>query len=464
MVALERSTRRKIFYLMVLTFALIAPIALLYSRGYILDFRKRGLVQTGGVFVKAFQSEVKVFIDSEFKNETAFISRGTLITNLLPKRYTVRVEKEGFRAWQKVVRVSSQEVLEFRNVLLPPATITPRVVFNTRQRSPARLIPLAGRPEFGVVLGEPAPPATVFIVDPATHRARINFIQVSEWSWDQSSRTFTIARRGEGRTQWYRLAFSADGSAQEVPITFRGLPAGFSAERVTPHPTAQEQLYFFAGGALFLQARSSVPVPIAEQLHTYAVAPEHLYFISKNGFFVESDLEGREAKILGRKGLFLNDERPAEIVSLPTGDVLVLDSAGGLFLYQAGRDQELELIVGNVSGVDFSENGERLLIRDEHRVWMYWLRDNQEQPFDLARTKRQIFYSDEPIRQAFLTARGSHVLLAAPRSIRMTEVDDRGSTNTYTLVEAPIDGFVFDRENLVFYWLQGSTIYQGSLQ
>ena len=42
MSALEKSTRRKIFYGMVLLFAVVAPVALLYSRGYVFDRERRG--------------------------------------------------------------------------------------------------------------------------------------------------------------------------------------------------------------------------------------------------------------------------------------------------------------------------------------------------------------------------------------------------------------------------------------
>src|SRR3989338_4740166 len=112
MSALDKSTRRKIFYGMVALFAIIVPFALLYSRGYIVDLQSRGFVATGGIFVKTTQSGAKVFIDDEFSKETSFLLHGALMTNLLPRRYTVRVEKEGYQPWQKMVRVANGEVLE----------------------------------------------------------------------------------------------------------------------------------------------------------------------------------------------------------------------------------------------------------------------------------------------------------------------------------------------------------------
>lgn len=459
--ALEKQTRRKIFYAMVLAFAVVAPLAILYSRGYVFDLHGGGLVATGGVFVKTIQPGARVFVNSDFSRETSFISRGALITNLLPKRYAVRVEKDGFKTWSKVVRVANEEVLEFRNIFLPPATITPRAIYSTRNRLATRLVPLPGRREVALEVGNPNRPFTVSVVHPDTGLAPLAFVKVSKWHWDPQSRTFVVGRVLDGQLRWYRLRIG--GEEREEAVAFRGLPSDFSAEALIPHPTDADAFYFFAGDALFLQGRSSVPVPIAEQLHAFAIGRERIYFLSKNGFFASSDLTGGDTKILGRKGLLLDDGAPARIIVSPRGDVVAFDAANGLFLYQPERDQELELIAGNVEGVDFSASGDRLLYWDEHRLWIYWLRDNPEQPFDLARTRKQVYYSDPAVASAFLDADGAHIYFATERGIQMVEVDDRAGVNAYRLVEQAPDGFAIDPLRLILYWLSGATLFRAAL-
>ena len=462
MSAFPKSARRKIFYAMAFLFAVVAPLTLLYSLGYIPDLNGRGFVATGGVFIKTVQSGARVYVDSEFSRETSFISHGALITDLLPRRYAVRVDLDGHRPWSKVARISSEEVLEFRNILLPPATITPRVVFSGSSRRSQGLFALAGRSEVALETGEGRGLTTVFIIHPLTRRVTATLIKVHDWQWDHQSQSFILGRSAEDKMYWYRLDA---GSEREESITFRGLPAGFSAERVTPHPKQIGGLYFFAGGVLFLQGRSSVPVPIAEQIQAYAVTADHIYFVSRNGFFAESDLNGGNTKVLGRKGLLLDEDVPTRIMTSPGGDVVVLDAANGLFLYQPGHDQELELTAGNVKGVDFSKNGDRMLYWDDHRMWIHWLRDNPDQPFDLARSKKQIFYSEAPIRQAYLDAGGSHAFFSTDETIRMTEVDDRGGVNSYELVRsARIDGFVLDKDTPALQWSEGSKLYRAEIK
>lgn len=465
MTALDKSTRRKIFYTMVLLFMVFVPLILLYSRGYIFDFKESGLELTGGIFVKTVQPDVKVFVDSNLENETSFISRGTLITGLLPRRYAVRAEKAGFQPWEKTVRVNDEEVVEFRNVLLPPATITPAAVFSTgKGAAPSRLAFLTGRSEIAMEIGDPAKPVSVFIVNPETNASAVTINRVSYWSWSEETQAFIIGRKAQGKMLWYRLYLQPSGTSAEEPISFRGLPKGFSANLVTPHPTIPRAFYFFAGGVLFLQDTSSVPTPIAEGVLAYAVAPTHLYFISKTGFLIESNLAGGNTHILGRKGLFLTESDPPQMLTSLNGDVALLDSAGGLFLYQPDRDQEIQLVAANVKGLEFSTNGDRMLYRDSNHIWLYWLGDNPDQPFDLARTKKQILSSDDPILRTAFIENGAYYFFSTRNGVFLSETDIRGSTNTYRLVNNPVGSFAIDGGNNILYWTDGGRLLKANFK
>ncbi len=457
MSALDKSTRRKIFYGMALLFAVVAPVALLYSRGYVFDLERRGLVATGGIFVKTVQSGARVFIDSEFSKETSFIAHGALITDLIPKRYTVRVEKDGYQPWAKTVRVANEEVLEFRNILLPPVAISPQPLF--RRSAGRRVFGLNGRRELAVESGDPARAVSLSFVHADTGAVAGQLNSVREWQWDAQSETLVIGRNAGGRMRWSRAAFLPAGIREE-PIVFRGLPEGFSADRVIPHPSRSDEVYFSAGGALFLQGRATVPVAIAEQVHSFGLGNEHLYFISRNGFFAESDLLGGNTKLLGRKGLLLDEKTPAKITISQAGDVAVVDAANGLFLYRPGRAAELELVASGVLGIDFSASGDRLLFWDERHLGVFWLKDNPFQPFDIAGTKKQIFFSDDPIRQAYLNEAGTHIFYAMDSAVRMVEVDDRANTNNYDLVSARVSSFVVDRRDLTLFWLESPMLYR----
>ncbi len=449
---------------MVVVFAVVTTLVLLYSKGYVVDFRNRDLISTGGLFLKTVQFGTTVKVGADVERTTSAISRGVLITDLLPKRYEISVDKESYQSWKKVARIDESEVLEFRNIFLPPATVTPSAVFNARKQTDYRLSVLGGRAEVGLEVGKATDSFTVFIVNPETSTAAVNMIKVSQWLWDENSKAIIIGRVVDEKKIWYRLASISDPNAKEEQIRFRGLPSGFSAESVQPHPKNPGEIYFFAGGALFLQGRASVPAPISDQSEAYAVGQNHIYFISKTGFFVQSNLDGGDVKVLGRKGLFLDKDRPVKMLVSPVGDVAVIDSSGGLFIYRPNQDTELEMVTGNVVGIDFSDSGDRMLIWDDNRLYLYWLRDNALQPFDLAGTKKQIFYSDKQITRAFVNNEGAYAFFSTAEGIYMVDTDTRGGTNLYRLVEAPIKSFFFDKKRTTLFWVKDTVLMKALLK
>ena len=463
MTAFEKTTRRKIFYGLAALFLLVAPLVILHSRGYIVDLRSFNLVPTGGIFIKTVESGVRVFLDKNLARETSFISRGALISNLLPGRYTVRVEKEGYQPWSKVVRVRDGEVIEFRSIFLPPATITPQAVFTAPRAAPARLNGLAGRPELILEAGEPEKPVTLSVVQPGIGQVSMRIAEVSQWRWDRIGSQFYFSRKRGEKTVWFRAPLGGSASP-ETRLTFRGLPAGFQAEDIIPHPARANEFYFFAGGALFLQTQASVPAPIAEQVHAYAVTQDRIYYVAKNGFFVATSLEGRDTLVLGRKGLVLDEARPAKFVAVPSGVVAVLDSADGLFLYRPGVDQELQFITAGVDEVDFSQDGDRLVYWDEHRAWLYWVRDNRRQPFQLAGTREQVLSTVDRIRRLFLDSDGTNLFYATPAGLHMSEADSRATPNTYDLLEAPVTDFLLEKNSLTLHWIEGKTLFRANLK
>lgn len=117
---MKRKTRRLFFYSLVLLFAIAGPILVAYSFGYTYDFSRAGFRQTGGIFVKSKIPRMSVFLDGAFVKETGVIIGSALLTDILPRRHLVRLEKQGYRAWSKVADVEPARVTEFRFAALVP--------------------------------------------------------------------------------------------------------------------------------------------------------------------------------------------------------------------------------------------------------------------------------------------------------------------------------------------------------
>ena len=105
---------------MVLVFALIAPIIIMYSQGYRFDVKKMKFLETGGIYVKTMPGDATITIDDELPNKNSGFSRSLLIQNLLPESHVVKIEKDSYYSWTKKLNVEEKKVAEAKYVILFP--------------------------------------------------------------------------------------------------------------------------------------------------------------------------------------------------------------------------------------------------------------------------------------------------------------------------------------------------------
>src|SRR4030067_1148081 len=98
--------------LLVLT---VAAGAIFWARGFKPDFKK-GIERTGLLVITSTPTGASVFLDGRLTAAT-----DTNIAYLDPKTYRVRIEKEGYSAWEKDVDIVADLATEIKALLFPVA-------------------------------------------------------------------------------------------------------------------------------------------------------------------------------------------------------------------------------------------------------------------------------------------------------------------------------------------------------
>ena len=117
--------RRTFFYLYIGLFLLVAPLVVLYTAGYRLDVQRGRLVQIGALSVTSVPKGAQVFLDdAELSDRTP-----TLQKRILPGTYHLRLNKEGYKPWEREVEIKSKQTTIVEGVELfldlAPEMITP---------------------------------------------------------------------------------------------------------------------------------------------------------------------------------------------------------------------------------------------------------------------------------------------------------------------------------------------------
>jgi hypothetical protein len=116
---MTKKSRRILFYLGVLIFLIASTIAILDAQGYKYSFDKKKFVRTGAFSLRANEN-ANVFVDDELKGSTSFFGNAFGMDQLLPGTYTVRLQRDGYSPWQKVITVQEGFVTDFPHVRILP--------------------------------------------------------------------------------------------------------------------------------------------------------------------------------------------------------------------------------------------------------------------------------------------------------------------------------------------------------
>ncbi len=134
---MNKRQRTVFFFAMVIIFLIIGPSIIMYSQGYRFDTKKFQFVETGGLYIKAFPEEAQLYINDKYINETSFFTKDILVQNLLPDNYNIRVEKDGYRSWEKNLEIESKKVTEAKYIIL----FNENIIFNSIENNVSSFYP-----------------------------------------------------------------------------------------------------------------------------------------------------------------------------------------------------------------------------------------------------------------------------------------------------------------------------------
>ncbi len=118
--------RRFLFALFVIIFIVAGTIIIYYTKGYRVDFSNFSIVKTGGVYIESNVSGFQIDLGkTTYNDQSGLFKKSTLISGILPKKYSLTIKKNGYNDYEKNIEVFPSQVFRLFNVLLVPKTITP---------------------------------------------------------------------------------------------------------------------------------------------------------------------------------------------------------------------------------------------------------------------------------------------------------------------------------------------------
>lgn len=110
-------TIRKIFfYIFLAIYLTICPLIILRMLGFVFNPQTHQIVKTGIIYVSSNPPGADVYLNNVKTHE----STPTLIRDLTPNNYTIRLELKGYQNWQNTIPVVERKATVLENLLLIP--------------------------------------------------------------------------------------------------------------------------------------------------------------------------------------------------------------------------------------------------------------------------------------------------------------------------------------------------------
>ena len=414
---MRRKTRQTLFFFFLISFCLIAPYLVFYSQGYRFDFEKKKFVQTGGIFLKVLPRQAEVYLNEKLAKKTDPLFGSALIENLLPRKYKVRVEKEGYHPWEKFLEVKEREVTAARNIILIPRELN----FNLLVSNVEKFWPSPDLKKF--LLKEREKDGWVLKLYDLERNVKLHLINEKEISVDG--------------VDLVSVDFSEDPKEIFLGVQIKEEKKNFLLELDKSPPSREE--------------RTSEGK--RENVLVKKEVKNNLYFLDVQGNLFKNGIKISEKPFLPK-----ND---AEYQLMIFADQVFLKENEALFYFDL-ESKSFQKISEATKDLRFSPDSKKVAYFSNHEIWVFFLSEEAGPPKKAAGEKIFIARFSEKI-DTLSWVNNYYLIFYSGNKIKIAEIDNRDKINIIDIAEFEDPKIFFNQTTKRIYILGNGNFYQSDI-
>ena len=430
-------TRRFLFYGLFIIFIPLSIAIILYSTGWRLNAEEcsdiqlltcLGIKKTGAIYIETKPKNVKIEISGKiFTDQAGLIQNGTLISNLPPKIYKVKIEKENYFPYYKNILVQPSLVAELIDTILIPQKINSKIIIESK---------LKGN-EISA------------------------FGDVSEKLIIKNSKTGI----------YYLYDLNDLSSSLNINALFNNFRKNSIISKIAFFPYENNKLIIEENSYLYVIDTNKRKIePLFQQNNSqnekiiaWTMKNANVYYIKET--IINKKYQLNSFHLISKKESLLftlpeNIKLAGKIdVSNSEKEIAFVDSLDDLYILNI-PDNNLNKIAYNADFFSFSPDSKKIAFVDKSgQLNVYftedWYKNSAKKAGDVAR----FTYAEKPseISDIYWYQTSYHLLTGYENNIEFSEIDDRAPLNKYNLIKA--DDFYYDGKSSKIYFIQKEKLY-----
>jgi hypothetical protein len=456
---MKRITKIFLFWFLVLSFCTAAPLAILYSEGFRIDFKSRKIFQTGGLFLKILPSGAEVYLNGKLAKKTNFVFNSVFLGNLLPKQYEITIKKDGYFDWHKTLAIRERQVTEAKNIILFPQKITLENLsknlenaFLLPDKKGALLIKKTEKEGLKIdyldLINQKEIPLLEEkeVLSKKKKKQSLKFLNLFSSS---DSKKILLALE-VSKEKKYFLIDLLEPKPIEIKIPQKAKDIGFlsqNSDKIAFLAPFSDKKSNLDSALLILKDQKNPSLLLAndKNIVDFAFFNGEIMWLTDEGFLylgriVEDKIEPQ--KTLNLTPISISQEKNYKIFVKDQKRVFVKED--DLLYYLDPKTQVFEKIFERAKKIKFSDDLKKVAIANDYQIWLFYLEKEYQQP---QREAKELFLLDafeEKIKDIFWLD-SSHLIVAFKDKIRVLEIDNRSNLNIYTLINQPIEKVFWDQ-------------------
>lgn len=415
---------------MIVVFAVVAPVIIMYSQGYRFDIKKMKFLETGGIYVKTIPGDTTVSIDDNYKNKISGFSRDILIQNLLPENHIIKIEKDNYYSWTKTLEVKERKVSEAKYVILFPNDI----LFTSIDKDVKNFYPY-----------------------PDNNKILLLTVSNELLSYDTDKKeTLKILSKTQTPYNISDISFSSTGKRALIK-TSTGLHYLLNLETSTisliRSMSSNTQSVIFdssSEGSFFYQVNNLIYKVSAdkqttsklfkkEKVEAFTISGNDIYFLEK-GILYRDNLIVNINETLSKEALETT-KNTYELISME-GEIFLIENKKTVYLFNKETkifDKKIEA----KAELKYTPFYERILFAANNELWLLLLKD-AETPF-FAKAYSTIFISRFSQNIGDIKwLNGDYFVYTLDNKVNISEIDNRDHINSFELPQSETSKIFFN--------------------
>lgn len=453
---MDKKRKRAIFFwILVFLFILIAPSVVLYANGFRFDLRRGIFVHSGTIAIKSNPQNINTILDGKINSSLTLdkINNSYNLTGLMPGNYNLSVTANDYQTWNKKIEVHSGIASEFWNVLLVKNNYN-RTDYDVNGINKFFISPKDAYAAY--TQNDENNNLNVRILNTKTKESTLlftfpgwNFIaeirkENIEWSPNEDylsvpvEKTVSdISNRGAktNPTTFPVITYNYFilNPAQNTSFNLNELLKNNDINYVRWDPKDKNYLFYLSNNSLYRTNISNVSdtTQIAQDVSSFDLSKTNIYYSQMpNEIVYKTNLDGSGNPIQITSN-FPNDiSRNFRLIAYDDIRIAFLTQAEDLYIFNVGGSNTyFKKLESDIKGLQFSDDGKKLLYWTNNAISVYYLQNWAVQPIRTEDSIEDITRYSDTIKNVQWSKDYEHIIFSVNSTIKIIELDPRDYRN-----------------------------------